>query len=304
MIEYRDLNLSSLGTKRQRPLYLTEYTKFRESLDMKSYPRDPHSYTDYFLQEIDNWINRHEQCKYIGLEEFPYRDAILGTTQFLDELHYLHKENIVVLEGEYKYHRRITEGKVQTTRGKYNILPGNVFVVSYPSCITTSKLVMFTEILNHCYEIGVPVHIDGAWFGMVRGFDFDVRHPAIKSVAVSLSKSLGLGSQRIGIRYTRDKTVGPISVMNDYRYANVSDMWLGVQFMKEFGVDHLWRKYHSYYYKVCRDFGLHQLNAIHLAMGSDGIHYGIRTPLRMLIDGIYDERGTDKGLNEIERNEE
>ena len=32
------------------------------------------------------------------------------------------------------------------------------------------------------------------------------------------------------------------------------------------------------------------------------LELGIRTPLRMLIDGIYDERGTDKSLTDIERN--
>ena len=31
--------------------------------------------------------------------------------------------------------------------------------------------------------------------------------------------------------------------------------------------------------------------------------FGVRTPLRFLIEGVFDERGTDKGLNAIERNE-
>ncbi len=303
MIRYEDLTLEHLSTKRQRPMYLSDYTKFRESLSMKDYPRDPHAYTEYFLEQIDEWINSHEMCRYIGLEDFQYRDAILGTTQFLDELHYHHKNEIVVIEGEYKYHRRLTDWSVQETVGKYNILPGNTFVVSYPSCMTTSTIKDFNDILDHCYEIGVPVHIDGAWFGMCRNFEFDVRHPAIQSVAVSLSKSLGLGSQRIGIRYSRNKQVGPISVMNDFRYANVSDMWLGVEFMKEFGTDHLWKRYGHLYSKVCKDFGLTELDAIHVALGPEEEEYGIRTPLRMLIDGVYDERGTNKGLNEVELNE-
>ena len=36
----------------------------------------------------------------------------------------------------------------------------------------------------------------------------------------------------------------------------------------------------------------------------DGKHqFGVRTPLRFLIEGIFDERGTDKGLNKVEREE-
>ena len=54
---------------------------------------------------------------------------------------------------------------------------------------------------------------------------------------------------------------------------------------------------------MCKDFGLTELDAIHVALGPEGEEYGIRTPLRMLIDGVYDERGTNKGLNEVELNE-
>ena len=32
-------------------------------------------------------------------------------------------------------------------------------------------------------------------------------------------------------------------------------------------------------------------------------YVGIRTPLRMLIENKYDERGTDRGLNEVELRE-
>ena len=52
-----------------------------------------------------------------------------------------------------------------------------------------------------------------------------------------------------------------------------------------------------------KEFDLIELDAIHIAKGKDGEGYGIRTPLRMLIDGIYDIRGTNKGLNEVELNE-
>ena len=61
------------------------------------------------------------------------------------------------------------------------------------------------------------------------------------------------------------------------------------------------RNYRKEYSKVCKDFGLEECNSIHLGKGDT--YYGIRTPLRMLIENKYDERGTDRGLNETERNE-
>lgn len=302
-MHYDDLTQADLGTKRQRPMFLSTFTKFRNGMNMRTYPHDPHAYTKYFLEEIDTWIHNHKWIQYRGLERFPIREAIHGTTHTLDELHYLHKGKICVFDGEYKYHERLLDWKLKKIKDADDISIGDVLIVSYPSCITTGYLPDFDNILDYCYKIGVPVHIDGAWFGQCRNFYFNVGHPAIQSVSVSLSKALGMGSNRIGIRYSREKVQGPISIMNDYNYCNVSDMWIGVAMMKYYGTDYWWKNYSEQYQKVCKDFGLEECNSIHLGKVGD-TYYGIRTPLRMLIENKYDERGTDRGLNDIERNEE
>ena len=305
-IKYTDITKDMLGTRRQRPMYISEFHKFRKRLSMDTYPDNPHEYTAYFLTEIDAWICDHRRAVYRGLETFTHRDTILGTTHQLDELHHLHGSNIAVYRGEYKYHRRLTDFTVKQITHYTDLVKGDVFVVSYPSCITTGYHNNFDLLLDYCDEHDIPVHIDGAWFGQCRNFEFDVTHPAVKSVSVSLSKSLGMGSQRIGIRYTKEKTVGPISIMNDFAYANVSDMWLGVEAMRHFGPDFWWSNYEDKYTKVCADFDLKESNSIHLAwiwQNDDWEGVGIRTPLRFLIDGMFDERGTDAGLNKIEREE-
>jgi len=303
-IKYEDLTIKDLGTRRQRPMYQSAFHQFRKDMGTSDYPVDPHAYTQTFLTKIDEWIRGHKRVKYIGLDTFDRRDAILGTTHQLDELHLIHGQRICVYKGEYKYHRRLTNYKVKEIKSYKEIQPGNVFVVSYPSCITTGYHDEMDELLDHCELHGVPVHIDGAWFGQVRNFEFDITHNAIKSVSVSLSKALGMGSQRIGIRYMKTEDLpdppGPIQIMNDFNYANVSDMWIGVKMMEHFGVDIWWSNYEEYYTKVCKDFGLTESNSFHVAWDKEGHQAGIRTALRMLIDGIYDERGTDKGLNKVE----
>ena len=305
-MKYEDITFEMLGTKRQRPMYLSKFTKFRQSLDMRNYPIDPHSYTKTFLNTIDQWIHSHDMVKYTGLNTFKRRDAILGTTQQLDELHSLHGNNIAVYYGEYKYHRRLTDGNVKQISHYSELDAGNVFVASYPSCITTRYLPEFDKLLDHCYNNSIPVHIDGAWFGQCRNFELDVTHPAIHSISVSLSKAFGLGSQRIGIRYTKERINGPISIMNDFDYCNVSDMWLGVEAIQHFGTDYWWNNYGDLYSKVCRDFNLEETDSIHVGWiieGNKRHQFGVRTPLRFLIEGVFDERGTDKGLNKVEREE-
>lgn len=305
-MNYDDITFDMLGTKRQRPMYLSKFTKFRASLDMTTYPKDPHEYTKQFINRMDQWVNDHQMVRYTGLDTFTHRDAILGTTQQLDELHMLHSTHIATMQGEYKYHRRLTDFSVKQIEHFTELVPGDVFIASYPSCITTGHLDDFDLLLDYCEHRNIPVHIDGAWFGQCRNFEFDVSHPAIASVSISLSKALGMGSQRIGIRYTRNRVTGPVSIMNDFEYCNVSDMWIGTEMMNHFGVDYWWSNYGDLYSKVCKDFDLVESNSIHVGFKHENKHavqYGIRTPLRYLIEGVFDSRGTDSGLNTIEQTE-
>lgn len=306
-LTYNNITFDMLGTKRQRPMYLSNFTKLRAAMSMSTYPKDPHLYTKEFLAHIDAWIHAHQQVRYTGLDTFTHRDAILGTTQQLDELHLLYGPKIATMRGEYKYHRRLTDFTVKQIEHFTELVPGDVMVASYPSCITTGYVDDFDLLLDHCEHRRIPVHIDGAWFGQCRNFELDVTHPAIASVSISLSKAFGMGSQRIGIRYARERVPGPISIMNDFDYCNVSDMWIGIEMMQQFGPDYWWRNYSELYSKVCNDFGLNEGNSIHVGVltNSDGniVQYGIRTPLRFLIEGVYDVRGTDAGLNHIEKTE-
>lgn len=305
MTTYSDITFEMLGTRRQRPMYLSKFTQFRSNLSMQTYPKDPHEYTKEFLVNIDNWINAHQQVRYIGLDTFTRRDAIIGTTHQLDELHMLHGAKIATIQGEYKYHRRLTDFSVKQIEHFTELVPGDVVVASYPSCITTGYVDDFDLLLDHCQHRKIPVHIDGAWFGQCRNFELDVTHPAIASVSVSLSKAFGMGSQRIGIRYSRERVNGPIAIMNDFEYCNVSDMWIGTEMMRHFGPDYWWNNYADLYSKVCSDFNLEEGNSIHVGLlrnsHDNPVQYGIRTPLRFLIEGVYDARGTDSGLNEIEK---
>lgn len=304
-MNYEDITFEMLGTKRQRPMYLSKFTKFRNyEMKMENYPKDPHSYTEYFKSEMHNWITGHTMIQYLNLDSLPHRDAILGTTHQLDELHYLHRGNIATYYGEYKYHRRLTDFTIKQINHYTELTPGDVFIASYPSNITTNAHPEFDLLLDHCLHNDIPVHIDGAWFGQCRNFTFDVSHPAVHSVSVSLSKAFGMGSQRIGIRYTKNRPLGPISIMNDFNYCNVSDMWIGVEMMRKFGPDYWWKNYETLYSKVCDDFGLRESDSIHVGWHTQDGHvsqFGVRTPLRFLIEGIFDERGTDAGLSNIEK---
>ena len=59
------------------------------------------------------------------------------------------------------------------------------------------------SILNSATLLDVPVLIDAAYLGLTNGLDFDFSHPAIDTIAVSLSKTFPVANLRIGMRLMR-----------------------------------------------------------------------------------------------------
>ena len=300
MISYDAGNLNWLSTHKQRPMFVSAFGKH----DHELYGRN----LDYNKTVVDfknimhDWITSHKHIQYHGLENYPVKDIILGTTHALDDLHFLYGDRLCVYVNEYRYHKRITDGKIKTIRDNSELQKGDAVVISYPSAITTNYHWDFKSLLKRAESLDVPIHIDGAWFGCCRNFELDLTHPQIKSVFVSLSKAFGMGAHRIGIRYTRERQRGSVTSMNEQGYVNIADAWLGIQRIERFGPDYLWNTYKKEYDQVIKDWNLTESDAFHIAFKDPGrlIKLGIRTPLRYLIDKKFDARGTDAGLNAYE----
>jgi hypothetical protein len=137
---------------------------------------------------------------------------------------------------------------------------------------------MYT-ILDRCYQLDIPVHLDGAWITCSRDITFNFDHPAIETFAVSLSKG-GMGNDRIGVRFSRNRPRGAITIMNDFNMNCRSLAYAGLQFMRDLGPEYFWKKYEARYYKVCEDFNLIPIKTIHVAKTQDGNIVGVRPLLR------------------------
>jgi hypothetical protein len=123
--------------------------------------------------------------------------------------------------------------------------------------------------------------VDGAWLTCCRGIDFDLLHPSISSVGISLSKGLGLGWNRIGLRWTRQTKPDSVTIMNDFRMNNRALVKIGLHFIRNFPTDYLWTTHGDRYYKVCGDFGLTPTNSIYLAL-RNGEPVGVSPLIRYL----------------------
>lgn len=239
-----------------------------------------------FFDEFDRWLHGSRLNQISGLGQFPHRDFIQGVTHSLDDLHIVFGSRLVCLEKEYAYHRRVRADFPH--RRLETLQAGDVLVLAIPFAWYGDLHPQNQMVLDRCLELGIPVHVDAAWFSCMRNFQFDYGHPAIKSASFSLSKGLGLGQNRAGVRYSRERHAGPVSVVNDFQMDVALSIACGIKFMRHFGSDYIQDRYGAAYDLVCERLNLRPTKAMHMAFGEvDGGEWwplGIRPFLRFLVD--------------------
>lgn len=214
-----------------------------------------------FKAECEDWIISSQYNTLSGLQTFSRKDIIIGCTQFIDNL-YMNGQ-VQTLVGDYKYHERLTLSKIVSAD---NLIENIPLVIAMPFPRFGQKHHQMDSILQEAANKNIDVHIDGAWITCCRDINFDFNHPSIKSVGISLSKGLGLGWNRIGIRYTKETKMDSITIMNDFNMNNRALVMIGLYYLKNLPIDYLWKKHGDNYLKICKDFNLEPTKAIHLAL--------------------------------------
>jgi hypothetical protein len=219
-----------------------------------------------FKHEATSWIFNSKLNNLTGFDSFNRVDIINGCTQFIDNVYM--QGPVQVLRHDYRYHQRLGLAKaVHATPGTLD--QGMPLIIAMPFPSIGAPHPEMEDILNEAYQKGVEVHVDGAWVTCCRDVKFNLDHPAIKSVGISLSKGLGLGWNRIGLRWTRQSNPDSVTIMNDFRMNNRALAMIGLHFIRNFPSDYLWDTYGDIYYKVCKDFNLTPTNSIYLALRND-----------------------------------
>ncbi len=276
-----EYSIKSLQEGWPQPMYDRDVNRFFKKIFFEN-PSDNHELNDQFKAAFLQWLSNDKLNTIRGISEFQDLDICVGCTQFIDDLYQTWgSDSLMILEGDYKYHWRLNQNiKFHSLS---TLVSGKRLLMSMPFPSLGDIHPEMTEILNRCLELGVPVHLDGAWLGCSRNITFDFSHPAIESFAISLSKALGLGGNRVALRFSRQRSSGPISIMNDFNMTCQSLSHVGLKFMKEFGANYFWNRYGAAYHKICTDFDLTPTNAIHVAKRGNTV-VGTRPLLRFLED--------------------
>lgn len=231
---------------------------------------------DRFKTETERWILSSKLNSIQGLEAFQRKDIIIGCTQFIDSTYM--NGPVQTIWGDYRYHQRLGLSYVREPGTLMKDIP-LLIAMPFPSIGKPHE--NMENILDECLEKNIPVHIDGAWVTCCRSVNFNFDHPSVVSVGISLSKGLGLGWNRIGVRWTRNFKQDSITIMNDFNMNNRALAMIGLHFIRSLPNDYLWNTHGDRYYKVCNDFDLTPTNSIHLALRA-GEPVGVSPLIRYL----------------------
>jgi len=229
-----------------------------------------------FKQEATNWLFSSKLNQLTGFDKFDRVDVINGCTQFIDNLYM--QGPVQVLRGDYRYHERLGLAYVKDVG---SLIPDIPLIIAMPFPSIGAPHQDMEEILHECKIKNIAVHIDGAWISCCRDITFDFNHVAIRSVGISLSKGLGLGWNRIGLRWTKDTAADAVTIMNDFNMNMRAPVMIGLHFIRNFEPDYLWNTHREQYYKVCADFTLTPTNSIYLAL-REGRPVGVSPLIRYL----------------------
>jgi len=254
---------------------------------------------DEYLEKIHAWIYSTKRNSVKGLERFKHRDMINGTTQAFDEAYYRYStKRLRLFRGEYAYHKRVVKNFefLDDENGNYIPVEENDWVItSYPFCGNGTMPPHFDQLQDDCLKNNVPILLDCAWFGTCRDIFLDVNHPAITEVCFSLTKGIGLGNIRSGIRYSNYDDDLPIRQQNKYNHLPLGAAQVGIWQMEKFSPDFIPDKYEKIYHHVCVVNDLKQTNCMMIAMlNKDHVDYN-----HYLIDQIYSKVGIREAVKQV-----
>lgn len=236
--------------------------------------RDPMDTFDLFLKQAPQWFASTKLNTVSGLDAFPEHDIIMGCNHFIDNL--LMKRAFQTFEYDYTYYKRLHPHLRNCTIE--TLIPRCPLIISMPFAGQMNVHADMAVILDKCVELEIPVHIDAAWLSASRGIEFNFDHPAIQSVAMSLSKGLNLWWNRVGIRWSRQRVeTDSISIYNRFRMIPLYTVDIGLHYIRSFPPDYLWNQYNDKYNEICKRYYLRPTVLVHVAQSLDKSEtYGLK----------------------------
>lgn len=251
------------------PTVATPYLKSLHDGATPHYDQNFEQLQKIFISEADRYFQATHLNTIAGLDAFAVREAIIGCNHAIDSLIMQHGiDGLQIFEHDYKYYQRLDPvinyakpGQLASRKPILMAMPSPGYLGLHPNQI---------EILDEALEKNCEVHMDCAWLGAARGIAFDFSHPAITSVFMSLSKSMDLWWNRIGVRYTKiQDDTNPITIYNKHGMIPSGLLKTGLRYIRCVQPDHVWTHFNDRYMAMCKHLYLRPTAIIHVAQSLD-----------------------------------
>jgi len=246
-----------------------------------------------YTQLWRTWLTANKFKTIAGLDQFKYADYTCGTSQTFDHFVIKHaRKEIAVLCGDFQYHACVARPN-QFTYITDTVHAGQALIISLPFSDFGHEHPQFKSILNQCNQLGVPVCLDLAYWGIAKNVHIDLdQYPCITEITSSLSKPFfTLENHRVGVRFSREYQNDGISMINEVKMQNTFSMSLGIHFMTKYSADWTWEELCDQYQDICLQNNLTTTDTLIFALGDQERHSefnrGIAGNFRVCISELF-----------------
>lgn len=271
---------------------ITEFINFTLTQDFRALTQEV-DIVDRFLERYVDWLSSSELNNLTGFDKFPYKTYANGTTEVFDKWYIRHRNRrLRIFRGEYMYHYATYRNLDMPIKWLEDepLHENDHVIISLPFADSGNIRHETESVLNSAALQNVPVLIDAAYLGLTHSLDFNFNHPAIDTIAVSLSKTFPVAHLRIGMRLMRDDYDDGLDIYHKTGYQNRWGAALGNQLISNYGIDYNAQCYEHWQRFKCQEMKIQQSKTILFGLGGDEYKQYNRGGLfnRLFLGGFYE----------------
>jgi hypothetical protein len=225
-----------------------------------------------FIPLLNEWFQSTKVNNLTGWHALGCIDVTMGCTHYIESFVLRHGwDGFQLLTDEYAYYSFM--GKWGVAAG--NLEPNKPLIMTIPHYRWGGMRPEWNDILRECEQKNIDIHLDMAWVTLSRNVEIDFSHPNIRSVGMSMTK-YGLGWNRVGLRYSKQRTMDSITMFNHYYQpdTNVALSSCGAFCVDQISRDYGWNTYGQKYSKLCVDHAVNETSFIHVVQTPQGQSLG------------------------------
>lgn len=232
----------------------------------------PPDLTDSFCTQYLEWISTTQKNVVKGLDKFPVLAYSNGSTESFDKFYMKNNtRRFRCYKGEYMYHQ-VTWRNCWPSWKYIEDAPlesNDAVVISLPFSNTGNEHPATHRLLTFCNDLGIPVLVDCAYFGVCSQIIFDFNYDCITDITFSMSKAFPVAYHRIGMRLTRSDDDDPLLVANKIGYTNRYSAELGKQLLATQTPDTMVEQYRDKQEAYCKHLGIQPSKTVLFGLDSE-----------------------------------